>query len=83
VRGAPDAARAPSAEDPGMRFSSRIENGRVLCGEKGVWMDIENCYHCPAFQTIKESGSQQTLVCKTALDYGLWSPLHSAPGFRV
>src|SRR5581483_5900756 len=66
VRARPDAPRAPAVEDPGMRFSSRIENGRVLCGEKGVWTDIEECYHCPAFRTIKESGSAQTLVCKTA-----------------
>jgi hypothetical protein len=66
-----------------MRITSPIEDGKVLCGEKGVWMNVEDCFHCPALVSVKDKGSRQVVVCKTAVDHGLWSPSQSTSGLRI
>lgn len=38
-----------------MRMHSRRDGGSVLCAGRNVWVDIEQCYRCPAFRNVRSS----------------------------
>jgi hypothetical protein len=66
-----------------MRFHSPVDDGKVLCGLQGVWVDIETCFHCASFAKVKRSDGHEHVVCKTTVDRGLWSPTQRPSRLRV
>jgi len=57
-----------------MRYSAKIENGRVVCPKQNGWADAEGCPKCGAFQAIEKTSKREAVVCMLELDEGIWRP---------
>jgi hypothetical protein len=57
-----------------MRYSAKIEEGRVVCPLVNGWAAVESCPACGAFQTIEKTSNREAVVCMLELEQGRWRP---------